>query len=292
MNQLQSTGTSGKTNPNRDEIPEDVVDLPPFSTAKPGHSRSSSYSSTTHYTGFSTREQSTVSGEFDDDETEDQVTAARKTRGSVGDRVGSGAKGNPHTPLEVVNSELKGRERTTKLMGMLAESKDVDAVVKETRSVGKVKALKHLKAMDLPIGDTNHDHTQWEQLVRGVIDWAGTLDDPFGTNEHPKLVSTIQELWDLHFKDRPLNVQDHPAIKKLVIDRLNNWQSKMGKRSLKHLEHYFKDSQYRNDVSARAAFVKSQLPQVLNGRAVYPLIYWDTEASRTYLRVLNAVNLN
>ncbi|KIJ12362.1 hypothetical protein PAXINDRAFT_14838 [Paxillus involutus ATCC 200175] len=290
MNQLQSTGTSSKTNPSHpgptntihaqlsdsvhmsstDEIPEDVDDLPPYSTAKPGHSRSSSYSSTTHYTGFSTREQSTVSGEFDHDETDDQVTAARKTRGSVGNRVGSGAKGNPHTQLEAVNSELKGRERTTKLMGMLAESKDVDTAVEETRSVGKVKALKHLKATDLPIGDTNHDRTQWEQLVRGVINWAGTLDDPFGTNEHPELFSTVQELWDLLFKDRPLNVQDHPAIKKLVIDRLNNWRSEMGKRGLKYLERYFstgKDSQYRNDVSARAAFVKSQLPQFLNGRA-------------------------
>ncbi|KIK96798.1 hypothetical protein PAXRUDRAFT_24916 [Paxillus rubicundulus Ve08.2h10] len=107
-------------------------------------------------------------------------------------------------------------------MGMLAESKDVDMAVEEMRSVGKVKVLKHLKATDLPIGDMNYDHTQWEQLVCGVIDWSETLDDPFGTNKHPKLFSITQELWYLLFKDGPLNVQDHPAIKKL-------------------------DSQYRND---------------------------------------------
>ncbi|KAF9233281.1 hypothetical protein BU15DRAFT_80257 [Melanogaster broomeanus] len=152
----------------------------------------------------------------------------------VADGVGSGTKGNPHAQ-QGVNSELKGRERTTKLMGMLAESKDVDIAVEETRAVGKAKAHKHLKATDLPIADTNQDRSQWEQLVRGVIDWAGTL-----------------WLWDTLFKDKPLSVQDHPAIKKL-------------------------DSQYRNDVGARVAFVKSQLPQVINGCAVYPLIYRDTE---------------
>ncbi|KAF9233161.1 hypothetical protein BU15DRAFT_80409 [Melanogaster broomeanus] len=274
VNQLQSTGTSGKKiQSGTDGVPEDSVDLPPFAT---GHSRSSSYSSTTHYAGFSTREQSTVSGEFDHDEADEQVTAARRTRGPVADGVGSGTKGNSHAQ-QGVNSELKGRERTTKLMGMLAESKDVDIAVEETRAVGKAKARKHLKATDLPIADTNQDRSQWEQLVRGVIDWAGTLCDPFGTNEHPELFSTIQGLWDTLFKDKPLSVQDHPAIKKLVIDRLNNWRSEMGKRGLKYLERYFKDSQYRNDVGARAAFVKSQLPQVINGCAVYPLIYRDTE---------------
>ncbi|KIJ10856.1 hypothetical protein PAXINDRAFT_16190 [Paxillus involutus ATCC 200175] len=225
INQLQSTSTNGKKNLTEihgeledmscvDDVPEDIIDLPPFSTAT-GHSRSSSYSSTTHYTGVSTREQSTVSGEFDRDETDDQVTAARKIRGPVGDRVGSGAtKAKPHAQ-QAVNLELKGRERTTKLMGVVAESKDVDMAVEKTRSVGKARAQKHLKATDLPIGDTNHDHNQWEQLVRSMIDWAGTLNDPFGTNEHPELFSTIQELWDMLFEHKPLNVQDHPAIKKL-----------------------------------------------------------------------------
>ncbi|KIJ07414.1 hypothetical protein PAXINDRAFT_19390 [Paxillus involutus ATCC 200175] len=126
INQLQSTSTNGKKNLTEihgeledmsrvDDVPEDIIDLPPFSTAT-GHSRSSSYSSTTHYTGVSTREQSTVSGEFDRDETDDQVTAARKIRGPVGDRVGSGAtKAKPHAQ-QAVNLELKGRERTTKLV--------------------------------------------------------------------------------------------------------------------------------------------------------------------------------
>lgn len=128
INQLNHTGTSSKRSTTDihaeqdnsihmshvDELPDNVIDIPPLSTAA-GHSRSSSYSSITHNAGLSTREQSTVSGEFDHDETDEQIAAARKTRGPIGDSTGGRTKGNL-LPQQAVNLEAKGRERTTKLV--------------------------------------------------------------------------------------------------------------------------------------------------------------------------------
>lgn len=77
------------------------------------------------------------------------------------------------------------------------------------------KPYRHLKASAIPIAG-DYELTQWDLLVRGVLDWAGTLSDPFGTNEHPDLLSTVQALWDQCLPERNEDVSENLAIKKVV----------------------------------------------------------------------------
>jgi hypothetical protein len=77
------------------------------------------------------------------------------------------------------------------------------------------KPYRYLKVSDIPItGD--YELAQWDLVVRGVLDWAGTLPDTFGTNEHPELLDTVQALWDKCLPERIEDVQNNPAVKKVV----------------------------------------------------------------------------
>ena len=90
----------------------------------------------------------------------------------------------------------------------------------EVAEKSKSKALKDIKVMDLPIENTTQAKRQWDTLIGLLIDWAGTTDDPFGTNENPDLMPTIQELWNRVFGAKKaevcLDVTMYPAIKKIV----------------------------------------------------------------------------
>ncbi|KAG9317723.1 hypothetical protein JVU11DRAFT_1939 [Chiua virens] len=127
-----------------------------------------------------------------------------------------------------------------------------------------LKALRNMKVKDLPIEDT---------LVAKY--------DPFGINENPDLMPTIQQLWDDIFNlgDARLDVTKYPAIKKIACDRLNTWCSDIGKCGIYCLEQYFKASEYIKDCEARVAFVKSQVPFIRdsNDKPMFPLIYKDPE---------------
>ncbi|KAH7902950.1 hypothetical protein BJ138DRAFT_1120906 [Hygrophoropsis aurantiaca] len=109
-----------------------------------------------------------------------------------------------------------------------------------------------------------------------MLDWAGTVDDPFGTNEHPELAKRLQDLWDMLFSHLPLDISEYPAIKKLATDRLNDWRSQFGKNAISRLDKFFKDSAYRNNPEARAEYVQSQLPQLMKGKTVVPFLYADS----------------
>lgn len=88
-----------------------------------------------------------------------------------------------------------------------------DPTVKSDNKVSK--PYRTLKVSDIPIiGES--ELTKWDLLVRGVLDWAGTLPDPFGTNEHPDLLCTAQALWDMCLPERKEDVSSNVAIKKVV----------------------------------------------------------------------------
>lgn len=129
-----------------------------------------------------------------------------------------------------------------------------------------------------------------------MIDWAGTTTDPFGTNEHPELSPKLQELWNVFFEHNTVDINEHPAIKKIVrlsdscdanltymtlhwqaTDRLNEWRSMFGKDALKILEHHFKHPEFRHDLEARVKFVRDHLPRKVNNQKRVPFIYADIE---------------
>ena len=70
------------------------------------------------------------------------------------------------------------------------------------------------KTSDIPIRD--NELAQWDLIVRSVLDWAGTLPDTFGTNEHPDLLDTVQSLWEKCLPERQEDVRKNPAVKKVV----------------------------------------------------------------------------
>lgn len=77
------------------------------------------------------------------------------------------------------------------------------------------KLYQQLKVTNIPITD-DHELMQWDLIVQGMLDWAGTLLDPFGTNEHPDLLDTVQDLWDNCLPERVEDVHDNPTVKKVV----------------------------------------------------------------------------
>ncbi|KAH7920026.1 hypothetical protein BV22DRAFT_1050642 [Leucogyrophana mollusca] len=227
------------------------------------HSRSSSRTSMSRMTNASS-DNPLVGGMFDDDEPTESLSAVRKAKSTGG------------KPQADLNRAHQGTSRTTGQMGVVLKKTDVDDAVAQAREHKRSgsKALKSLKAFDLPFTE-DADHKIWDSFIRALLDWAGTTDDPFGTNEHPELAERLQELWDLFFAHLPLDISNHPAIKKLATDRLNDWRSQFGKNAIARLEKYFKDPTYRNDAEARAEYVQKQLPQVIDGQRRVPFLYAD-----------------
>ena len=79
------------------------------------------------------------------------------------------------------------------------------------------KPYQQLKVSDIPItGD--YELTQWDLVVRSVLDWEGTLPDTFGTNEHPDLLDTVQGLWDKCLPKQEEDLHNNPTVKKVIID--------------------------------------------------------------------------
>ncbi|KAI9428948.1 hypothetical protein H4582DRAFT_2090488 [Lactarius indigo] len=218
------------------------------------------------------------SGIFDDDEIPSSLQAART------------AKKAKHTPLHPTGSRPSANynsNRTTSAVGLVVKKKDVNTSAGPMRgpiikSEGNElsKPYRNLKVLDIPIAG-EHELAQWDLIVCGVLDWAGTLSDTFGTNEHPDLLVTIQGLWDKCLPERTEDVRTNPAIKKVVIDHLNEWRSTIGKKAVTILSDFIKhDATLRRDSGEVATFVRGLLPRPHEQPVIFPLIYADPEASK------------
>jgi len=101
-------------------------------------------------------------------------------------------------------------------MGLKVAAKEVHTAIQEaTQDKMARRLLRDLKVSDLLFSDKKH-MLLWDSFIRSLIDWAGTINDPFGTNEHPNLAITLQNFWDMIFTDLDLNVGEFLAIRKIV----------------------------------------------------------------------------
>ncbi|KAI9431484.1 hypothetical protein H4582DRAFT_2084958 [Lactarius indigo] len=218
------------------------------------------------------------SGIFDDDEIPSSLQAACT------------AKKAKHTPLHPTGSRPSANYNsncTTSAVGLVVKKKDVNTSAGPMRgpiikSEGNElsKPYRNLKVSDIPIAG-EHELAQWDLIVHGVLDWAGTLSDTFGTNEHPDLLVTIQGLWDKCLPERTEDVRTNPAIKKVVIDRLNEWRSTIGKKAVTILSDFIKhNATLRRDSGEVATFVRGLLPHPHEQPVIFPLIYADPEVSK------------
>ncbi|KAN0138100.1 hypothetical protein V8E53_003989 [Lactarius tabidus] len=221
-------------------------------------------------------------GAFDDDEdlsTLQAAQTAKKTKPSTAVRA------HPLHPTESQPTASYTSNRTTNMVGPAVKKKDIHsaAYLKQhaiVKSEGHEysKRYQQLKVADIPITE-DCELVQWDLIVCGVLDWAGTLPDTFGTNEHLDLLDTIQDLWDKCLPERAEDVHDNPAVKKVIIDRLNEWRSAIGKKAITIISDYIKNNNVlRRDQSQVAKLVKTMLPFLTERPVSFPLIYSDPKA--------------
>jgi hypothetical protein len=98
-------------------------------------------------------------------------------------------------------------------MGLRVAKVEINEAVQEGK---QKKSLREQSKSDLPFKGETHAK-QWDQLIRTLLNWAGTTNDPFGTNEHPDLMERLQDLWNDFFEDIEIDIADHPAVKKKVV---------------------------------------------------------------------------
>ncbi|KAH9019475.1 hypothetical protein EDB84DRAFT_1566053 [Lactarius hengduanensis] len=220
------------------------------------------------------------SGTFDDDEDPRSLQAARAAKKAKAVQHQTGSR-----PSASYTSN-----RTTSVVGPVVKKKDINTAgltrgpVVKSEGNELSKPYRLLKASDIPITG-EHENAQWDRIVRGVLDWAGTLPDTFGTNEHPDLLDTVQALWDKCLPERTENVRVNPAIKK-VVSRAASYMttatdSPSARRQVAVINDFIKhDATLRRDSAEVATFVRGLLPYPNERPVAFPLIYSNPKASK------------
>ncbi|KAF5368712.1 hypothetical protein D9615_010297 [Tricholomella constricta] len=120
----------------------------------------------------------------------------------------------------------------------------------------------------LPFGNPTRDLLTWRDAVLpAIIDWAGTLEEPFAVNSHPDLQDVVEDNWNEEFPETPAD----DAVQAVASSAIRNWRSAIGKHALSRLTKIFAAEPFKNSKSQRKEYVEKEL----NGLAY---IYRDPEA--------------
>ncbi|KAJ6467181.1 hypothetical protein C8R47DRAFT_1223750 [Mycena vitilis] len=148
------------------------------------------------------------SGEFDEDEGESSVQAARAAHSAKG----HGTEGS-----------------ATRKMGITLTKKNVAVDVDGKPQREKKRRYKNT---DLPFpadgyhADLRHYRTTF---VCDMLDWAAHLRDPFAATNHPDFNPTVQNIWVKYFSAYKIT----DAVGYLAGALIVNWRSHIGKRCVK-----------------------------------------------------------
>lgn len=83
-------------------------------------------------------------------------------------------------------------------MGIKLKTADISAVKRDASA--RRPAKPRYKNSHLPFQDPIRDLLTWRNAVLpSIIDWAGTLDEPFAINSHPDLHDIIEQNWNEQF---------------------------------------------------------------------------------------------
>ena len=96
-------------------------------------------------------------------------------------------------------------------MGIKLKMADI-AAVKHDASAHH-PAQPHYKNSHLPFENLMRDLLTWRNaILPPIIDWFGTIKDPFTVNSHPNLQEVVEYLWSEEF----LEIQGDDAIQSVV----------------------------------------------------------------------------
>ena len=99
-------------------------------------------------------------------------------------------------------------------MGIKLKTADISVVKHEASA--RHPAKPHYKNSHLPFKDPTHDLDTWRDAVLpSIIDWAGSLNEPFAINSHPNLQEIIEENWKANYPE----VQCNDAVLAVVSQK-------------------------------------------------------------------------
>ena len=99
-------------------------------------------------------------------------------------------------------------------MGIKLKTVDISAVKREASTHRPAKPC--FKNSHLPFEDPTRDLVTWHDAVLpSIINWAGSLDEPFVINSHPNLQEIIEKNWKANYPE----VQCNDAILAVVSQK-------------------------------------------------------------------------
>jgi hypothetical protein len=99
-------------------------------------------------------------------------------------------------------------------MGIKLKTADISAVKRDVSA--RRPAKPRYKNSHLPFENPTRDLLTWrDAVIPSIIDWAGTLEEPFAVNSHPDLHVIIEYNW----KDEFPTIEADDAVQAVVSQR-------------------------------------------------------------------------
>ncbi|KAF8811703.1 hypothetical protein BYT27DRAFT_7160606 [Phlegmacium glaucopus] len=108
----------------------------------------------------------------------------------------------------------------------------------------------------LPFDNPARDLATWRDAVLpSIIDWAGTLEEPFAVNSHPDVQDIVEDNWKEEFPEIPAD----DAVQAVASSAIRNWRSAIGKHALLRLTKNFAAKPFKNSKNQRKEYVENEL---------------------------------
>lgn len=96
-------------------------------------------------------------------------------------------------------------------MGIKLKTADISAVKREASA--RRPAKPRYKNGHLPFNNPTRDLLTWRDAVLpAILDWAGTLEEPFAINSHPNLPDIVEDCWKEEFPEIPVDEAVHAVV--------------------------------------------------------------------------------
>src|SRR6266699_4146517 len=87
-------------------------------------------------------------------------------------------------------------------MGIQLRKADITAIKRD--ATGRRSAKPRYKNSDLPFRNSTRDLQTWrEAVIPHILEWAGSLEEPFSISSHPDLEDVITYAWEEEFPEIP-----------------------------------------------------------------------------------------